>query len=366
MSHRRLAVVVTVIAIGWLAAVPASGQGQAQRVADTASTWIPPRTPDGQPDLQGLWTTQTFTPLERPEYLAGKEFFTEEEAAALHQQLTAEGVDPSARDAITIEDAEARETRLQQTCDAANPVSAASSAVHYDNDIWLRTPVPKGLSSRRTSLITDPPDGQIPPLTPAARERAAAARDTRRQRGAFDGYETRPLQERCIVWPHNGPPMLPTNYNDIHLILQTPEYVVVFTEQSNNSPRIIPLDGRPPISEKIRQFPGDPRGHWEGDTLVVESRNFTDKTRFRGSSAALHVVERFTRVAADRILYEFTVDDPTSWTRPWSAEIPMVQTEGPLFEYACHEGNHDTRHLLEIYRYLDNQAAADAARQGPK
>ena len=366
MSHRRRAVVVTVIAIGWLAAVPASGQRQAQRVADTASTWIPPRTPDGQPDLQGLWTTQTFTPLERPEHLAGKEFFTEEEAAALHQQLTAEGVDPSARNALTIEDAEARETRLQQTRDAAHPISSASSAVHYDNDIWLRTPVPKGLSSRRTSLITDPPDGQIPPRTPAARERAAAARDARRQRGAFDGYETRPLQERCIVWPHNGPPMLPTNYNDIHLILQTPEYVVVFTEQSNNSPRIIPLDGRPHISDEIRQFPGDSRGHWEGDTLVVESRNFTDKTRFQGSTAALHVVERFTRVAADRIRYEFTVDDPTSWTRPWSAEIPMVQTEGPLFEFACHEGNHDTRHLLEIYRNLEKQAAGDAARQGPK
>ena len=358
MSHRSLAAVVMVVAIGWLAPIASSGQSQDQRAADTAPTWTPPRTPDGRPDLQGFWTTQTFTTLERPEYLAGKEFFTEEEAAALHQQLTAEGVDPSARDAVTIEDAEARERRLHQTND--------NTYIHYDNDIWLRTPVPKGLSSRRTSLITDPPDGRVPPLTPAARERAAAARDARRQRGAFDGYETRPLQERCIIWNHNGPPLLPPNYNDIHQIFQTPDHIVLFTEQNNNSPRIIPLDGRPPISEKIRQFPGDPRGHWEGDTLVVESRNFTDKTRFRGSSAALHVVERFTRVAADRILYEFTVDDPTSWTRPWSAEIPMVQTEGPMFEYACHEGNYDVRHLLEINRNLEKQAVGDAARQGPK
>ena len=130
---------------------------------------------------------------------------------------------------------------------------------------------------------------------------------------------------------------------------------------NNNSPRIIPLDGRPFISDKIRQFPGDSRGHWEGDTLVVESKNFTDKTRFQGSSENLHVVERFTRVAPDRILYEFTVDDPASWTSPWSAEIPMVKTEGPMFEYACHEGNYDVRHLLEIYRNLEIQAAADGA-----
>ena len=158
---------VTVIAIACLAPVPASGQSQAQSAADTAPPWTPPRTPDGRPDLQGYWTTQTFTTLERPEHLAGKEFFTEEEAAALHQQFTAAGVDPSARDAITLEDAEAREKRLYQT-------NREATYVHYDNEIWLRTPVPKGLSSRRTSLITNPPDGRIPPMTPEARERAAA------------------------------------------------------------------------------------------------------------------------------------------------------------------------------------------------
>ena len=194
----------------------------------------------------------------------------------------------------------------------------------------------------------------------------AAARQARRQRGAFDSYEIRPLSERCIVWPHSGPPMLPPAYNDIHQIFQTPDHVVVFTELNNNSPRIIPLDGRPFISDKIRQFPGDSRGRWEGDTLVVETTNFTDKTRFQRSSEALHVVERFTRIDADTILYEFTVDDPTSWTSPWSAEFPMVKTEGPLFEYACHEGNYDVRHLLEIYRNLEIQAAAEASPQDSK
>ena len=208
MSQRGLEAVVIVIAIGWLAPVAASGQSQARSGSETAAPWTPPRTPDGRPDLQGLYTTQTFTPLERPEHLAGKEFFTEEEAAALHQQFTAEGVDPLARSAINLDRPEERETRLYQTN------RDDGSYVHYANELWLRTAVPKGLSSRRTSLITDPPDGQVPPLTPAARERAAAAREVRRQRGAFDGYETRPLSERCIVWPHNGPPMLPPAYID--------------------------------------------------------------------------------------------------------------------------------------------------------
>ena len=154
--------------------------------------------------------------------------------------------------------------------------------------------------------------------------------------------------------------MLPPAYNDIHQILQTPDHVVVFTELTNNMPRIIPLDGGPHVSERIRQFPGDSRARWEGDTLVVETRGFNDKTRFQGSTGALRVVERFTRISEDTIRYEFTVDDPTTWTQPWSAEIPMVRTEGPMYEYACHEGNHDIRHILEIYRNLEAREAAGA------
>ena len=226
--------------------------------------------------------------------------------------------------------------------------------------------MPKSLSSRRTSLITDPPDGKIPALAAEAKGRAAAAAAARRQRGDFDGYETRPLPERCIVWAHEGPPILPPAYNDLHQIYQTPDHVVIFTELGANPPRIIPLDGRPHVPDSIRQFAGDSRGRWEGDTLVVETTNYTDKRRWQGSTGALRVVERFTRVDANTIRYTFTVDDPNTWTRPWSAEVPMTKTRGPFFEYACHEGNHDIRNILEINRNLEQQAAAGASQPGPK
>ena len=327
---------------------PATVQAQTQSTAETS--WTVSRLPDGRPDLQGFWTTQTFTPLERPEHLATQAFYSEEEWAALQAQLTAEGVDPLAGGAIRVADEEERASSLYQE-------NRDPSYVHYDNEIWLRTPVPKGLSSRRTSLITDPPEGRIPPRTAEAERRDAARAEARRRGGTFDGYETRPLSERCIVWPHNGPPMLPPAYNDIHQILQTPDHVVIFTELNNSLPRIIPLDGRPSLPAQIQMIPGDSRGRWEGDTLVVESANFTNKSRFQGSTAALHVVERFTRMGADQMRYEFTVEDPTAWTRPWSAEIPMIKTDGPMYEYACHEGNYDVRHILEINRNLEAQEA---------
>ena len=351
MRHRRLGLpfLIAAAASVWLPPAPVAAQSQAADAGDE-SAWTMPRTPDGRPDLQGFWTTQTFTPLERPAHLGDQAFYSEEEWAALQAQLTAEGVDPLAGSAIQAADAEERERRLYQT-------NRDATYVHYDNEIWLRTPVPKGLSTRRTSLITDPPNGRIPATVPAVRARAAARAEARRGRGPFHGYEMRPISERCIQWPHNGPPMLPPAYNDIHLIMQTADHVVIFTELNNSLPRIIPLDGRPALPDAVQLIPGDSRGRWEGDTLVVESGNFTDKTRFRGSSAALHVTERFTRVDADTIRYEFTVDDPTTWVQPWSAEIPMVATEGPLYEYACHEGNHDVRHILEINRNLERQQA---------
>ena len=352
MRYRRLGLPVLVVmflAAGGLQPAPAAAQGQ-NAGPDAGAAWTMPRMPDGQPDLQGFWTTQTFTPLERPGHLADQAFYSEEEWAALQAQLTAEGVDPLAGSAINLEDPDEREERLYQD-------NRDASYVHYDNELWLRTPVPKGLSSRRTSLITDPPNGRIPVTTPEAEARAAARAEARRGVDPFHGHETRPLSERCIVWPHNGPPMLPPAYNDIHQILQTPGYVVIFTELNNSLPRIIPLDGRPALPDSIQLIPGDSRGRWEGDTLVVESGNFTDKTRFRGSTTALHVTERFTRVDAETLRYEFTADDPSTWVQPWSAEIPMVATEGPMYEYACHEGNHDIRHILEIYRNLERQDA---------
>ena len=360
MNHRTLAVFV--VALACLDPVSAPGQAQVQDRPNTSVTWSPPRTPGGQPDLQGYWSTQTFTPIERPGHLAGKEFFTEEETTALERQLTAEGVDPSAREILYIETPEEIERYKYQ----ANRTAEERHHIHYDNEIWLRTAIPKGLSSRRTSLITNPSNGQFPALTPTAAARLAAEARATQKPGAFDSHETRPWSERCIVWAHEGPPMLPPSYNDIHQVFQTPDYVVIFSELAANPPRIIPLDGRPPLSDKIRQFPGDSRGRWEGDTLVVETRNFAERRRYRGSSEHLHVVERFTRVAADRIDYEFTVTDPTTWMSPWSAEVPMAKTEGPIYEYGCHEGNHDIRHILEISRNLERQAATPPSQGDPR
>jgi hypothetical protein len=295
----------------------------------------------------------TFTPLQRPANLAGKEFFTEEEAANLTQLLTADGVDPLAGAVLSAESDEQRQNRARQS----------KENIHYDNAIWLTETRPKGLSSRRTSLIVDPPDGRIPSLTQEAQKREADLRKASSLQVvglpqlSFDSHETRTFQERCIVWRHEGPPMLPPPYNDRIQIFQAPGYVVIHQEVRTNAVRIIPLDGRPHLPPNMRQWPGDSRGRWEGDTLVVDTTNFTHKTHFEGSSEALHVVERFTRVDADTIRYEFTVEDPTSWTRPWRAEIPMTKAEGLLYEYACHEGNHDLPNILEIARNIEAAAA---------
>ena len=349
MTRRHFSTLFAVTAIISLSPLPAVSQTQTSAV----DSWTAPRTPDGRPDLQGRWTMATFTPLERPDRFAGQEFLTEEEAAALMEQLTAEGVDPLRHDAFSIDDSGVREESVYQ-------VNRGRSYVHYDNAIWLREERPKGLSSRRTSLIVDPPDGKIPSLTSDAQKRqgqAAAGRSS-------DSYKGRTLSERCIVWPHEGPPMLPPSYNDILQIFQTPDYVVIFQEMSNNNPRIVPMDGRPHLPHTIRLWPGDSRGHWEGDTLVVETTNFTEKARyhrnfrFRGSSEALRVVERFTRVDADTIHYEFTVEDPMSWASPWVAEVPMIRTDEMMFEYACHEGNHGIPNILSIARNLEKQAVA--------
>jgi hypothetical protein len=316
----------------------------------TADKWTAPRTTDGHPDLQGIWTMQTFTPLQRPARYAGKEFLTEAEAAELVKLVTTQGIDPLAGDIFGLSD-EDRANRVRQT-----------DPTHYNNADWLTTPQPKSLSSRRTSLIVDPPDGRIPPLTEEGKRRAAA----RRAVAGFDSYENRPLQEQCVVWTHEGPPMMPPPYNDVLQILQMPDYVLVVRELSTNGPRVIPTDGRPPLPKKIQQWGGDSRGRWEGDTLVVETTHYNDKVAFQGSSESLHVVERFTRVAADRILYRFTVEDPNTWTKPWSAEIPMLHAEGRPYEYACHEGNYGMVNTLKGARAADKRAAEKAAQTDRK
>ena len=311
---------------------------------DADREWVVPRTPEGAPDLQGLWTSQTYTPLQRPEIFEGREFLTDEEMASLTSILTAEDVDP-------LRGARAFSQALNEDAEVRESATVQADPTHYDNSMWLRTENPKTLSSRRTSLVVDPPNGRIPPLIPDAQRRA----EVRRAARGTDSYQERPHQERCLMWTHEGPPMLPPPYNDLYQIFQTPGVVVIFPEMANNPPRIVATDGRPPISDKIRQWPGASRGHWDGDTLVIETTNFSDKTSFQGASSTLHVVERFTRTAEDRILYEFTVEDPATWERSWSVEMPMSADDGPLYEYHCHEGNYGIVNTLRGARRLDNQ-----------
>ena len=218
------------------------------------------------------------------------------------------------------------------------------------------------MRTKRTSLILDPPDGRIPPLTPEAKARADARAEVLRRPAA--GPEDRNLWERCILGGNTGPPMVSGPYNNVVQIFQTPGYVVIFNEMINDA-RVVPLDGRPHLPLAIRQWKGDSRGRFQGDTLVVDTTNFRDETNFRGARATLHVVERFTRVDAGTLLYEFTVDDPMTWTRPWSAAIPMTKTAGPIFEYACHEGNYGMVNILSGAR-AEEKAAEEAARKVAK
>jgi hypothetical protein len=309
------------VALVIAALAPVSIAGQAASLKTKA--WIAPRTLAGQPDLQGIWTNATLTPLERPRELAGKEFFSEAEAAEYERQL-----------------------RARNNADRRDPDAEADLAVGY-NDVWWERGT-KVVSSRRTSLIVDPPDGRIPPLTPQAERRAAARAEARRRHPA-DGPEDRSLADRCIVRGNTGPPMLPAGYNNNYQILQTPEHVVIVIEMIHDA-RIIPLGARPHLPRKLQRWLGDSRGRWEGTTLVVETTNFTDRTNFRGSGEHLRVIERFTRTDESTLLYQFTVDDSHSFTRPWTGEIPMKKVDGPVLEYACHEGNLSMENMLSAAR----------------
>ena len=330
MNIRTLSALALVTAL-LLAPAPAAGQAR----ASATKTWTPPRTPDGQPDLQGIWNSSTITPLERPADLAAKEFFTPQEAAAYEKQ-----------------------TLQSSNADRRDGGADADVGRAY-NEFW-RT---RGgvVSTLRTSLIIDPPNGRIPPLTPEGQKRNAARADYRRQHPA-DGPEDRPLAERCLLWGSAGPPMLPAGYNSNYQIIQSPGYVVILIEMIHDI-RVIPLNGqRPHAPQTVRQWLGDSIGRWEGQTLVVETTNFTDKTAFRGASENMRLIERFTRTAENTLLYEFTVDDPASFTRPFTGQVPMTKTNELLFEYACHEGNYGLGNVLAGSR-AEEKAAAEARKR---
>jgi hypothetical protein len=322
---------LSLIAVALLSVVAAPGQV-------STKTWTLQHTPDGQPDFEGYWTNVTITPLERPADLAGKAFFTEQELAE-------------------------REKRAEVPRSAEQ---IAGTIAHYDfHQYGLDLTQTKHALNLRTSLVIDPPDGKIPPLTPEAKQRAAKLAAERKKTGPYDGPESRGLGERCIVMAHEGPPMLAPAYNANLQIQQGKGYVAILHEEIHDT-RIIPVDGRPHLGPNIRQFLGDSRGHWEGNTLVVDTTNFNDKTNFHGSGENLHVIERFTRVDADTILYQFTVEDPTTWTRPWSAELPMTRIKGPIYEFACHEGNFDMVNNLTQAREQEAKAAEEAAKKNSK
>jgi hypothetical protein len=287
-----------------------------------AKSWTAPRTPDGQPDLQGAWSNASLTPFERPAEFTGKEFFTEAEAAAYAKRV----VEQSNRD--------------KRGATPEEDVNGAYNELFFDRGTKVG-------SNLRTSIVVDPPDGKVPPLTQEARA-AGAARAAAQRRPQVRASDFG-LPIRCILWPTAGPPMVPGPYNNNYQIVQTRDYVAIETEMIHDV-RIIPLNGRAHPSADVRLWMGDSVGRWEGDTLVVDTTNFRDDTHFRGSDRNLHVVERFTRTAPDTITYRFTIDDPTAFTKPWTGEIAMSRVAGPLYEYACHEGNYSLESMLSASR----------------
>ena len=317
MSRQVLTGVLAMLAIVVFAPMEAAAQTEASMPA--------PRTPWGAPDLQGVWDFRSLTPMERPEELADTDTFTAEQAAEF------------------AEDAIRTRSRDNDTSDRVVPY----------NDFWFDEGT--AVTTERTSLVIDPPDGRIPPLTQEAMDRRKALEEAR---AGVGGHEPTPggfvedlgpggLQVRCILGFNSGPPMAPSAYNNNVQVFQTEDTVVLFAEMNHNA-RVVFLDGRDHLDAGVRQWTGDSRGHWEGDTLVVETTNFLRETNFmRGATTPnLTLIERLTRVDADTLQYDVTIDDPTVWTRPWTFSVPMRRNAEPLYEYACHEGNYGLFNIL--------------------
>jgi hypothetical protein len=342
-------ILTLVMATVWSA--PAFLAAQARAAASTitpakkTTTWTPSPTPDGQPDLQGYWSSQSYTPLERPVQYGNREFYTDQEMAEVFSQ----GVQ--------------RAYEFTYGKPAETP--------EYDPTVYALGSWQNGIKpNRRTSFIVDPQDGRIPALTPEGERVRAAMKtplpdDPEKAVGVhFDGPEDIALGTRCLTF--GGPPILPAGYNSNVRIVQSAGYVMIEYEW-NSEVRIIPLDGRPHLSENIHRWHGDSRGQWEGKTLVVETTNFRPGATFRGANPkTLKITERFTRLEASTIEYKFTIDDPTTWTKPWTAIVPLNQIEGPMFEYACSEGNNGLVNMLAGSRAADKAEAERAAATDPK
>ena len=342
MGQRRIVHGMAVLACAVLVSAPAAAQDL-------------PRTAWGHADLQGVWDFRTITPMERPEELADQEFLTEEEAAGLEQ-------------AAVDRDARAWNAPAQRTADLAPELTNVDRRPSGDgpgsyNQFWIDRGTAV-IETMRTSLVIDPPDGRVPALTPTAERKRAAMAEARKDTGPHeptpggwvDDLGANGLQARCVTGFNSGPPMTPGGYNNNVQLFQTPDTVVLYNEM-NHSPRVVPLDGRPHTG--LRQWTGESRGHWDGDTLVVETVNFLRETSFMrgGASADLQLTERFARVSPDVLIYEVTVNDPTTWSRPWTYEVPMLRNPEPIYEYACHEGNYSMEVILAGAREQEAEAA---------
>jgi len=328
---RASGLTLLVVATAGLIASVALGLGRAADAADKPASKLP-RTSWGDPDLQGVWDYRTITPMERRPEMGDREFYTDAEIAQL-------------------------EGRAAKRLDEAPDTTVQTNLVHAD---YLTDPGRHVDESRRTSLIIDPKNGRIPPLTPEAQQRQEKAAAARAAGGAapggrVDSYLDRPMYERCIT---RGLPatILPTLYNNNIRISQSPGYVAIVHEMIHET-RVVPLGGS---FGHVRSYLGESRGHWEGDTLVVETRNFNGRTGYRGSGENLVLTERYTRVAPDKIDFRLTFDDPTQWTQPWTVAYFMRTGEGELYEYACHEGNYGMRNILQEARDAERAAASPA------
>jgi hypothetical protein len=316
-----------------------------------------PRTPDGHPDLQGHWSNATITPIDRP--AGAPAVYTAEQAARIEKGLSD------------------RIERLSRPSDPDRPAppkggdgsTGAAGNVGGYNNFWIdagdRVAVVNG--ERRSSLIVDPPDGRTPPLTEAGQKRAAQRAERIKTRGGeYDHPEFRPLAERCLMsfGSNAGPPMLPNYfYNNNYQIVQTKDAVMILVEMVHDV-RVIRLNQNEHLPKHIRLWMGDSIGRWEGDTLVVETTNFHPLQVFRGASDTLKVIERFTRLDQNTILYQFTIDDPETWTRPWSGEVPFRRSNELIYEYACHEGNYALSNVLSGARAQEREA--EEARKKPQ
>lgn len=358
MSVRSLVSISSVV-LAVTSIIPTPSHAQATQVPTEApkkaeekkkaqrKPWTPPLTPDGQPDLQGNWVNNSATPLERPKQLEGRQFLTDAEVAELKSRadrLFKNGDGDAAAGDNYFLAALANPERYK----SPNATGAQTTEREFDN---------------RTSLITDPSDGKLPPYTPAGQQRQRALAAATIMQYPAAGPEDLTTFQRCITW---GVPMpRPSPYTSYYRILQNPGYVVIVMEAIHDA-RVIPLDGRPHLPQSVRTWNGDSRGRWEGKTLVVDTTNFSPKDNFLGSAENLHLVERFTRVASDEIRYEITVDDLTTWTKPWTAVLRLKQTQEQLYEFACHEGNFEVMEGMLRGARVVEKAAEEAAQKKSK